>query len=100
MKNNKIVFWIVIVTVSLILIDQTSKFVIKYNYTEPIGNEIINITLIENSGIAFGLNDGNTKNIILTIIILMIIINFIKNQKDQLDDKSAVIISMILAGRN
>ena len=75
MKKNKIVFWIISIAISLILIDQISKVVIQYNYSEPIGNEIINITLVQNEGIAFGLNKGNIRNIILTILVLFIIIN-------------------------
>lgn len=98
MKKNKIVIWIVIITISLILIDQTSKVVVKQNYTEPIEKGIFGIHLIENTGMAFGFNSGNTKNIILTSLILLIIIHFIRNQKEQIDEHTAVAISMILAG--
>lgn len=98
MKKNKIILWILSITISLILIDQISKVVIQYNYQEPMGNDWIGITLIENTGMAFGFNSGNTKNIILTSLILLIVINFIRNQKDRIDENTAVAISMILAG--
>lgn len=98
MKKNKIILLILIITILLILIDQISKIVIKSNYEEPIEKGIIGIMLVENTGMAFGFNSGNTKNIILTSLILLIIINFVRNQKDRIDTKTAIAISLILAG--
>jgi len=98
MKKNKIVSFILIITICLIVLDQISKIIIQCNYKEPIEKGIIGIKLIENTGIAFGLNNGNTKNIILTSLVLLIIINFIKNQKDRIDMKNAIAISFILSG--
>ena len=93
MKENKILKLILGITILLILLDQMSKIVIQYYYNEPIG-----IMLIENTGMAFGFNSGNTKNIVLTLLILFIIVNFIRNQKDRIDKKTAIAISLILAG--
>lgn len=98
MKENKILKLILGITILLILLDQMSKVVIQYYYNEPIGNDIIGITLIENTGMAFGFNSGNSKNIVLTLLILFIIVNFIRNQKDRIDKKTAIAISLILAG--
>ncbi len=98
MKKNKIVQLMVIIASILILIDQITKIIITAKYEMPIGTGIIGITLVENTGMAFGFNSGNTKNIILTMLILGIIINFIRNQKDRIDTKTAVAISLILAG--
>ena len=98
MGKNKILKLIVIITVVLILVDQASKMIIQHKFQEPVGNDIVSITLIENTGMAFGFNSGNTKNIILTSLILLIIINFIRNQKDRIDTKTAIAISFILAG--
>ena len=86
MKKNKIIQLIVIIASILILIDQITKIIITAKYEMPIGTGIIGITLVENTGMAFGFNSGNTKNIILTMLILGIIINFIRNQ----DRKSVV----------
>ena len=97
MKKNRIIKLILIITICLIIIDQISKVVIQYRYENPIGN-FIGIELVQNMGMAFGLNSGNTKNIILTSYIIVIIINFVKNQKDRIDTETAVAISMILAG--
>ncbi len=96
--KNKVIKVIFIVTICLILIDQLSKFVVKCKYQEPIGNDFINITLVQNSGMAFSLNSGNTKNIVLSIIILLIVMNFIRVQKDLIDLKTAVALGFILAG--
>lgn len=97
MKKNKIIKLILIITICLIIIDQISKIVIQYKYENPVG-DIIGIELVKNPGVAFGLNSGNTKNIILTSIILMIVVNFIRTQKNKIDNKTAIAISMILAG--
>lgn len=96
--KNKILKLIVVLTILLICIDQISKVVIQYNYEAPIGEGFIGITLIENTGMAFGFNSGNTKNMILTALILLLIVNFIKNQIDRIDAKTAVALSLILAG--
>lgn len=98
MKENKIIKLMLIITIFLIVIDQITKLVVKHNYEEPIGNDIIGITFIQNTGMAFGFNSGNKKNIVLTLLILLIIINFVRNQKDRIDSKTAVAISLILAG--
>ena len=98
MKKNKIIILILIISTILIIIDQSSKYIVKLKYTEPIGNDIISIELIQNDGLAFGFNSGNTKNIVLTIMILAIIINFIKKQKDRITTSNAVAISLILGG--
>ena len=94
-RKLKLIF---ILTIVLIIIDQTSKGIVKYKVQESIGNDFIKITLIENTGMAFGLNEGNTKNIILTVFILLIVFNFIKNQKERIDIKTAISLGLILAG--
>ena len=94
-KNLKL---ILIIMSLLICIDQISKLIIQYNYQNPIGDGFIGITLIKNTGIAFGVNNGNFKNIILTVFILAIVVNFVRRQIAKMDAKSAVAISMILAG--
>lgn len=98
MKTNKIVKLIFIITIFLICIDQLSKIILKYKYIEPIEGNFFGIVLIENDGIAFGMNSGNIKNIILTGFVLLIIINFIRNQKDRIDKKTATALGFILAG--
>ena len=96
--KNKMIKLIFCVTILLILIDQITKFVIQYKYENPIGNGLIRITLIQNTGMAFGFNNGNTKNMILTFVILLLIVNFIRTQKEMIDTKTSMALSFILAG--
>lgn len=96
--KNKIIKLIFCVTICLILLDQISKIVLQYNYKEPVGNGFIGITIVENTGMAFGFNSGNTKNMILTILVLLLIFNFIRTQKEMIDTKTAVAVGFILAG--
>lgn len=97
MKNKNLKL-ILIITSLLIFIDQISKLIIQYIYQNPIGEGVIGITLIQNTGIAFGVNNGNLKNIILTVFILGIVVNFVRKQVNKMDNKSAIAISMILGG--
>ncbi len=96
--KHKIVKLILILTTILILIDQISKFAVQAQNERTSQNRFIEITVIKNTGMAFGMNEGNTKNIILTFLILVIIANFIRNQKDRIDRKTAIAMSLILAG--
>lgn len=97
MKNKRLKL-IILLTMLLIIIDQLTKYIIKYAYIDEIGNDFIKLTLIKNTGIALGINDGNIKNIILTVMILTLIINFVKNQLDRIDKKTAISLSLILGG--
>ncbi len=96
--KNKTIKLIFCITILLILIDQITKFVIQYKYENPIGNDFISITLVQNTGMAFGFNNGNTKNMILTFVILLLIMNFIRTQKEMIDTKTAIALGFILAG--
>lgn len=96
--KNKLVKIIVIIVVILIVIDQASKILISNFLKEPIGNDYFKFEIVNNTGMAFGFNDGNLKNIFLTICVLMIVIGFVKNQLERLDKKTAVSISLVLAG--
>lgn len=96
--KNKMIKLIFCVTILLIFIDQMTKFVIQYKYENPIGNGFIRITLVQNTGMAFGFNSGNMKNMILTFVILLLIVNFIRTQKEMIDTKTSVALGFILAG--
>lgn len=98
MKNKKVRLIIIIVTL-LILIDQMSKFFINTMEQKSFGNDFIGIEIISNTGLSFGFNDGsNTKNIFIMFFVIFIIIKFIKNQIELIDTKTAVAVSMVLAG--
>lgn len=96
--KNKIVKGLIIIIITLIVIDQISKILVSSFLKEPVGNEFIGLEITTNTGMAFGFNEGNVKNILLTIFVLFIIIRFVKNQIERIDTKTMVAISLVLAG--
>lgn len=88
---------IIFLCIFLIGIDQASKFFVMHHTYEK-SEKWIQIQQVENTGMAFGIHKGNTKNIVLTAIVLVIVIRFIKNQKDYIDSASFISLSLILAG--
>ena len=101
MELKKIFKIITIIGIILILLDQTSKILIS-NYMEKemkiIPNNILTITKVENEGIAFGLNKQNLGNIGLSVIILIVIFNYIIAQKDRLTKMVVIYLSFIISG--
>ena len=59
---------------------------------------MITIEFIKNKGVAFGINQGNTKNIVITLLIICFILNYVKNQIKYIDEKTSFSLSLILAG--
>ena len=96
--KNKIVRVLLIIVITLIVIDQVSKILVSNFLKEPAGNEFVGLEIVTNTGMAFGFNEGNIKNILLTIFVLIIIIRFVKNQIERIDTKTMVAISLVLAG--
>lgn len=97
--KNKIIKLIVILVAILVILDQASKLLIGNLVTEPIGNDAFKIEIISNTGLAFGFNDGsNVKNIFIMFFVLFIVIKFVKDQIELIDTKTAVALSMVLAG--
>ena len=101
MKLKNIFKIVIIISMILIIIDQTSKIVVK-NFVDKdieIIPNILNITKLENEGVAFGINSNNNLgNIGLCLIILIFIINYMISQKDRLKKKSIIFLSMIISG--
>lgn len=96
--KNKTIKSILLLVILLMIIDQGSKILITQYVEESLGNSFFGIEIVNNTGMAFGFNDGNTKNIFLTIFVLVIIIGFIKNQLERIDHKTQIALSIVLAG--
>ena len=96
--KNKTVKMIVIIVAIIILVDQESKLLVSNLLTETIGNDFFKLEIANNTGMAFGFNDGNIKNIFISIFVLVIVISFIKNQLERIDKKTAIVIAMALGG--
>lgn len=97
MKNKTIKLIVIIVTI-LIILDQASKILVGNLFQETWGNDYFKIEITKNTGMAFGFNDGNGKNILVTLLIIWLIISFIKKQIEQIDTKTAVALSLVLGG--
>ena len=98
MKNKTVRLIVILVTI-LIILDQASKLLVCNFVKEPIGNDYFKLEIANNTGLAFGFNDGsNVKNIFIMLFVLCIVIRFIKNQIELIDSKTAVALSMVLAG--
>ena len=89
--KNKIIRITLIVCLIVIILDQSVKIFITTFKPN-------NIEILENTGMAFGFNDGNIKNIFLTVFILFLIISFLKKQKNELDTKTTIAVSLALGG--
>lgn len=97
MKNKTIRLIIIIATI-IVVIDQLSKFLLTNYLNTSIGNIIFKLEMVENTGMAFGFNEGNTKNIFLMIIVLGMMISFIKKQIERIDKKTSIALAMAMGG--
>ena len=87
-----------VIDIIFLIIDQVSKIIVTLKYTVPIEGKFLSINLIQNEGIAFGMNDGNNKNIALTLIVLLIVVNFIVKQIDKISIPNVIAVSLIFTG--
>lgn len=96
--KNKVIKIILCISAVIILIDQISKIIILKVLSNSIGNDYFGLELVQNTGMAFGFNNGNVKNVFLTVFVLFIIFNFIKNQIDRIDKKTAIALALAIGG--
>ena len=96
--KNKVIKIIIIVSIIIILVDQISKIIVLNFLSNSIGNEYFGLELVRNTGMAFGFNNGNTRNVFLTVFVLFIIFNFIKNQIERIDIKTSVALALAIGG--
>ena len=101
LKNKKIIYLISLIT-SIIILDQTIKFVIVkkiYNSSINIIKGMLNFTYIENTGGAYGIgNDSTFMFIIVNIIIITLIGKFILSKKNDISTNILFSIGLIVAG--
>lgn len=101
-KNENKKYNIVIFVTILVLLEQLTKIVILMNRDKlpiTIINNIFMLSYVENSGVAFGIKVGSVWSfIVVNIVILGIIIKFMYSQFQELNNKTIVILSLVLAG--
>ena len=102
MKKLDKKYVIVIFVAILIILEQLIKVVVLVNKDKLPINVIENIFMIsyvENSGAAFGIKVGSVWSFVaINIVVLGIIIKFIYSQLSELNNKTIVILSLVLAG--
>ena len=81
----------------LVSIDQLSKYLILEGNGIFI-NDFFSIEISKNTGMAFGFNSGNFSNILLSIFVIIIVINFMKKQSELIDFKTNISLCLILGG--
>lgn len=97
-KKNKKIILITLLIVLLVVIDQVSKMLIG-SIGENIINEVIKISPTQNYGGAFGVGQSGTTTFIITnVIVIGIIIRFMHMQQEQIDKKTYVALSLVVAG--
>jgi len=96
--KNKVLKMAIIIIILLIIIDQVSKILVIKHFSDFTSDSIVRIELAKNTGMAFGFNEGNTRNIFLTILVLGIILSFIRSQKEIIDTKTYIVLFFILSG--
>lgn len=96
MKNKKIILSIIFI-IFLIIIDQFCKILVLKNGNLEINNAI-SLEITTNTGMAFGFNSGNIKNIFISVCIIILIISFMKKQAELIDTKTNISLCLILGG--
>lgn len=100
MEIKKIIKILLIVSICLIVVDQASKILIEKFAPDScvVLTNVLEITKVENEGIAFGINKNNASNIALVLLILVIAVRFVITQRKFLTPKTVVFVSLMIAG--
>jgi len=100
LKKNKTLICAIIISVILLIIDQITKLiVINENVNLVVIPRLLELNIVQNTGGAFGIGEGNIGMFIITnIIVLGLIIRFICIQKDFMNKPTLYILFIILAG--
>lgn len=101
METKEIANKTLIISGIIIIIDQLLKCIaIKFcsEFDFEIIPGVLTITQIENAGIAFGLNQGNLKNIIITSVIIIFMVRYLFTQKKFINKITLTTVDFIIAG--
>lgn len=93
---------VVILIISLIVIDQITKFYAVTNLQDggkDLIQNVLSFSYVENTGGAFGFGYNNTFSFIVSnIVVLGLLIKFLVSQNERIDTKTLITISIVLAG--
>lgn len=98
MKGNKKLIIIILFIIILVTIDQISKIIIS-GREEVVINDTLKIAEVKNYEGTFGVGQNDTITFIITnIIVIGIIVRFIRVQEKQIDKKTHVSLTLVIAG--
>lgn len=101
MKNKKINF-LIIITITAILLDQVIKIIIKsklFNSSILVIPYILKLTYVQNTGAAFGIGSNSTSMFVaVNIVIIGLITYFIFSKKDEINRPILIALHLIVAG--
>ena len=97
---KKKIILLLLLTIFVVGIDQIIKLYVTNNLQgQNVNIGFINLEYSKNTGIAFGLAKDNTKTIVLTeFVVILVIVAFFIRQLKNIDTKTSIIIAMILSG--
>lgn len=101
MKNKKINF-LIIITITAILLDQVIKIIMKsklFNSSILVIPYILKLTYVQNTGAAFGIGNNSTSMFVaVNIVIIVLITYFIFSKKDEINRPILIALHLIVAG--
>lgn len=101
MKNKKINF-LIIITITAILLDQVIKIIMKsklFNSSILVIPYILKLTYVQNTGAAFGIGNNSTSMFVaVNIVIIGLITYFIFSKKDEINRPILSALHLIVAG--
>lgn len=102
-ENTNRFIKVVILIIVLILIEQLTKVYAINNTQENekiVIKDVLSFSYLENTGIAFGLAQGDNSTLIIlsNIIVIAIIIKFMVSQSKKIGQKTMFLLSMAVAG--
>lgn len=98
-NNKKIMLWQILLLI-LLIINEVVVISVANFIKEPINviDGLFKIEKVINPGMAFGINNSNKSNFLITLIVMLIVFHFIKEQKSRMDRNTQIAIALVLAG--